>query len=101
MRIEATATKSGTLQLPKLQDGEYGKDPRRNVWIARPPASGHTDLTEEQGYTVTENKDGTISVAEIIDTGMFYGTLEQGIFIEQERPIEEEVLVSSVLTAEQ
>jgi hypothetical protein len=42
-----------------LAEGEYGKDPRNNIWYARPPGMHAGSLENHQ---VVEHEDGTITV---------------------------------------
>lgn len=62
-----------------LKPGDYGKDPRNNHWMARPP-KGHTgDLNNHE---VIEHDDGTITVTPsiliIAGRDTWHGYLEKG-----------------------
>ncbi len=63
-----------------LKDGEYGQD-KRGVWYFRPPGGYHMGSLVR--HTVTEHKDGTITVAPSIlltdwEFGKWHGYLIKG-----------------------
>lgn len=66
-----------------LAEGDYGFDPRTNRWMVRPPRCHTGDL---RNHTVTEHKDGTISVTPSIllmkgpGKVAFHGYLTRGMW---------------------
>jgi len=66
-----------------LAEGDYCQNPD-GKWLVRPPLSGPGYLTllgpRENGWTVTEHEDGTISASPSIKTARWHGFLDHGVW---------------------
>ncbi len=70
------------VELFELEPGDYGRDPRHNVWVCRAPNGFGGQLSKHE---VVEHEDGTITASPSIliqrpPEGEWHGYLERGVW---------------------